>query len=198
MRRSRRPRRFRLTLGHERIAGVILGALVGAWAWINLAPRFFGVHTDGDPFASAAVFTFNSWAIWTTVFIGLGAVGAAFVVAADRQFWNFGLIGAGAGLVFLAAPWLALEKLEMTPEGFSYRTWWGLATDGYAFADLVELRLHHEHRPWSRRGGRTSFHYKTKTGQQGVLCRNTWWNPIYFWASPHLQRMGRVVPQAAP
>ncbi len=194
----RGPKLPHLTPMQERLAGLAAGAVLAVPLWLWIAPRFFGAHIEGDVFASAAVFTYTNTAILVTVVLGLCLGGAGFVVGADRQFWNFALVGAGIGLLLVAAPWFAAEKLEMTPEGFAYRSWWGLANERFAFADLAELRMPHHARPWSRRGGWFSGEGKTKAGEAIPLCSDTSQNPLWFWATPHLMRMGRIVPNVKP
>lgn len=194
----RRPKPFSLTLMQERLLGLGGGALLAAPLWLGLAPRFFGAHTEGDPFSAAAVFTYTSTALIVTVLAGLLLSGAGFVVGTDRQLWNFALVGAGAGIILFAAPWLAGEKLEMTPHGFAYRSWWGLSTTRHDFADLAALRIQHHPRPWSRHGGLFSVECKTKDGAESTLCSDTHQSPLWFWAAPHLMRMGRAVPNVQP
>lgn len=192
------PRQFRFTPMQERVGGLVIGSVLGILVWLELSPRFFGVNTQGDPLGGAAVFTYNGWAVGITLLLGLIAMAAGFTVGTDRQFWNFALVGSGVGLILIAAPWLAMEKLDMTPQSFSYRSWWGLSSRQFPFADLAELRLQHHSRPWSRRANWTSVHYKTKAGEEGTLCADTWDNPLYFWAAPHLIRMSRGAGIIAP
>jgi hypothetical protein len=182
----------RLTPTQERLAGVALGAIVAVPVWLWLTPIFFSARTTGDPLRGAAVFTYPIAAVVITAVVGLVLIAAGLRLGLDRQFWNFALVGAGAGLLLFGTTWFATARLEITPDHFKYRSWWGLSTTRMAFTDLEEVRLHQrDWSIWGRRRG-LALSYRTRDGEVGTLCDNTFRNPLWLFAGPHVIRMTRA------
>src|SRR5262245_18197292 len=127
-----------LTPMQERLAGVTAGAAIGVPVWIWAASGFFHAQVEGDPLAGSAVFSYPALALIITSLVALALIGDGLRVGMVRQFWNFAFVGAGAGILILGTAWFAAERLELGPDGFRYRSWWGLSSTRMKFADLAE------------------------------------------------------------
>jgi hypothetical protein len=183
-----------MTPMQERLAGVLVGAVVAAPVWIWVASGFFHAQVEGDPLAGSAVFSYPPLVLIITALVGLALIGAALRVGMDRQVWNFAFVGAGAGIFILGTAWFAAERIELQPDGFRYRSWWGLSSTTKKFADLAEVRIQQrDWRVWGRRWG-LAIYYRTRAGEEGLLCDNTSRNSLWLHAGPHIIRLTRGAP----
>jgi hypothetical protein len=183
MARARRQWRFPWV---EAISGVLLGLVIGAIAAIALGQHLAGVTTSPVPLPDSWTYRYNVQSLLVVAVIGAVIVPLGFVWRTERQFFNYLIIGSGLGVLLLGTTYLALEKIEVTPNGVVHRSWWGLYRIELKFAEVRQLRNVHHHRPWRRNSQWDSLQYGMDDGSQGTLCSNTTRNRLFFWAKLHI------------
>lgn len=194
------PRRLpsRLTLMHERVAGAVLGAVLFPWLVLWFLGPMLPVHTAGDPLTNAATFSYGASALLLIAVLGVIVGGLGFVLGFERQFFNWLLVGGGAGLLVLGTSYLALEQVTFDPQGFSVRSAWGLSRTREAYADLNKIWMQTHQRGWGRRRTWLSLHYQTKAGEEVTLSSDLWRTPLLLDAWPHLVRTSRAAGAMGP
>lgn len=184
MTRSRRAWRFPWV---EAVPGLLLGLGCGATLAIDLGQLFAGVTTSPVPFPDSWTYRYNTPSLLVMAILGGVVVALGIVWSAERQFCNYLLIGSGLGGLLLGTSYLALEKVEVTPDAVVYRSWWGLSRVELKFAEWRQLRIVHHVRPWRRNPHWESLHYQLHGGREGTLCANTDRSSLFFWAKVHLR-----------
>jgi hypothetical protein len=83
---------------------------------------------------------YNPWSA-VGVIAGLGAVlvGAGFILGMDRQYHNWLIVAAGAGMLTLGTSYAATERVTITPEEFTVRRCWGLRTTQWRYDELERI-----------------------------------------------------------
>lgn len=183
---KRRPDRF--SLMHERLAGGVVGAVFLPWLFLWLLAPMLPTNTAGNPLDGAATFSYSVGSVLFVAAAGLGVGALGFFLGFDRQFFNWLLVGGGAGLLLFGASYLALERVAFDQKGFSVRSAWGLSRTHVAYADLNKIWMQPHHRDWGRHRTWLSLHYQTKDGQEVTLSSQLSRTPLLLHAWPHLVR----------
>ncbi|MCC9606677.1 hypothetical protein LOC68_16665 [Blastopirellula sp. JC732] len=172
------------------LAPIAIGVFLGASGYLTMGRGLSSIVTVGDPLAADATFRTSG----TTYVIILGvavAIIAAGLLMALEEFWARMVIGFGAGLLVAGVWWSASQQIVLRPDGFSVRGALLVTGADYHFERGEEILLEVEPRPGSRHGDRHSVHLHRADGTEMELCHDTQFEPVWYFAAPHLIRTSR-------
>ena len=110
----------------------------------------------------------------------------------DHVALNWGLVAGGTGTILLGVTWLAWEKVELTRDALTVRSWWGLYRLYLPLAEISELPEEHHQQAWRRRPQWRSLHYRMKDGRTGTLSSDIAHHPLWSATYPYLLRLHRI------
>lgn len=184
---SRKKRQTLRFPWEEFIPGIVLGLILGATIAIVMGSRLAVVVTPPPPFPEEWTYHYSALSLLVMVIVGVMVLGLGFIWRTDRQLWNYLIVGTGLGIGILGTSHLAMERIELTEDGFAHRGWWGLSGTAFRYDELQSLGdVYHTRQSWSRRRSYHSLHYQLQGGTKQTLCSNTNRSTLFTRARLHL------------
>lgn len=170
-------------LDHVKLIGWIGFTLILMYI-ITLLPTLMPFCVSEKQTETSVTIGFAAVALLLIVAGGSGMILAALKLGFGRQVFHWILLAGGVIVIIFGLPYLGLEKVEITKEGCSARTWFGLSSTHLRFAELEQFK--HTQQPlnpnaWrSGKGPRPGkMEYVTKGGEEGVFYSSYYPTAVY-------------------
>lgn len=182
----------------EIIPGAAAGLVLGTFLAFAAVRSVGGVTQSPVPLPDSWTYQFTGATLLATAAVGAATVVGGLLWRFDRQFLNWLVVGAGAGLAVLGTSGLALERIDIDPEGVAVRCWWGLSRTRVRFEEIQVLReIHHQRQPGFCRVARgprvvgTSLRIVDREGVDRPLLSSSHRNRLSWWGQLHVVQAAR-------